>query len=250
MRNAVRAALSVALLARPCVCALVAVEPRKLLRLRNSVYGSEALLLFGREDSTGTLLPTLLTFDQGSALEEALGAGSSAAAGPFGAINLAGKLLARTEFFEAAARRRIGAWEMAQKAQGANGLAEAMVSHLSACGLEPRSVRLGTADEEREVSTVGMRDMGANTPAAPSSVRLTAQLPATLLCEDGAAQVLGVPLGGAADAVILARHAAMRGSSLPLLVAPSLWELRAVAPDKLPEVTAEQDCTLDGCEPV
>ena len=143
-----------------------------------------------------------------------------------------------------------------------------------------------------------MRDLGAQTPAAPSSVRtstmhmhrarapcmeqymcyictthahqvrLTAQLAATLLCsrsngagsgsrrgQDGGggggeqreAAPLPIPLGGAADAVLLARHAAAQGGALPLLVSPALWAMRAVSPSRLPETIAEQDCSLDGC---
>ena len=103
-------------------------------------------------------------------------------------------------------------------------------------------------------------------------VRLTAQLAATLLCSrsDGAGSVsrggkagsgsggggggvqreaapLPIPLGGAADAVLLARHAAARGGVLPLLVSPALWAMRAVPPSRLPETIAEQDCSLDAC---
>ena len=153
------------------------------------------------------------------------------------------------------------------------------------------------ASTPKQVSAVGMRDLGAQTPAAPSSVRtctmhrpcthithgpcictthahqvrLTAQLAATLLCSrsDGAgsgssggkadggsgggggvqgeAAPLPIPLGGAADAVLLARHAAARGGTLPLLVSPALWATRAVEPSRLPESIAEQDCTMEAC---
>lgn len=100
-------------------------------------------------------------------------------------------------------------------------------------------------------------------------VRLTAQLAATLLCSrsDGAgsgscrgqdgggggggeqheAALLPIPLGGAADAVLLARHAAAQGGALPLLVSPALWAMRAVSPSRLPETIAEQECSLDAC---
>jgi hypothetical protein len=104
-------------------------------------------------------------------------------------------------------------------------------------------------------------------------VRLTAQLAATLLCSrsDGAgsgssggkadgggggggggvhgeAAPLPIPLGGAADAVLLARHATARGGALPLLVSPALWAMRAVPPSRLPESIAEQDCTMEACD--
>lgn len=158
-------------------------------------------------------------------------------------------------------------------------------------------MRLHRASTPNQVSAVGMRDLGAQTPAAPSSVRtctmhrpcthithgpcictthahqvrLTAQLAATLLCSrsDGAgsgsiggkadgggggdgvqgeAAPLPIPLGGAADAVLLARHAAARGGALPLLVSPALWAMRAVPPSRLPESIAEQDCTVEACD--
>lgn len=196
----------------------------------------------GRPDR---LLPTLLAFDQASALEDHLGGSGQ---GMLASIALAGKLLARTEFFEAAARTRFGPLEMARKAQAADGVADAMARHLKEHGLQPQSCTLGSPAEEQEATTVGMRDMGANTPAAPSSVRLTAQLSATLLCEAaGSAEPVALPLAGAADAVILAQYASRQGLSLPLLVSPSLWGLRAVLPGRLPQTTAEQDCSIEEC---
>ena len=211
-------------------------------------------------------MSTLLAFDQAVALEE-LGSGGSG--GMFGDLGLAGKLLARSDFFEAVARKSYGPWELAQRARQAEGVADAMVQHLAECGLQPQCVLLGgEAAEVQEVGAVGMRDLGAQTPAAPSSVRLTAQLAATLLCRrsDSAgsgsrswlkdsgsggggvecgATPLPIPLGGAADAVLLARHAAARGGALPLLVSSALWALRAVPPSRLPEFIAEQDCSLE-----
>ena len=219
-------------------------RPTKLLRLLNSVYGSDSILLFERQDndSEDRLLPTLLTYDQGCALEDTL----QQSRGAFDSFSLAGKLLARIDFFETAAKSKLGAWEVAQRAQSADGLADAMVRHLIACGLQPCTLTLGSADEEQEA--VRMRDMGANTPAAPSSVRLTAQLSATLMCQTTAAQAAAVPLGGAGDAVILGRYASnVMGRPLPLVVSPSLWEARAVVPERLPESTAEQDCSFDEC---
>lgn len=228
--------------------ASVVVQPVKLARLLNSVYGSEQILLFGRQDVPDKIMPTLLTFDQGAALEAELG-GQGSGWMPDIVVNaaLAGKLIARTDFFEAVSRSRLGAWELALKAQKASGLADALVLHLSEHGLRPRSVTLGSAAEEGETDTVGMRDMGANTPAAPSSVRLTAQLPATLVCDAAGDKTVAVPLGGAADAVLLAQHAARRGGALPLSVSAALWELRAISPQRLPETTVEQDCSIDEC---
>lgn len=235
----------------------VAVEPVKLVRLLNSVYGAEQMLLFRRVDDDGDdddskLLPTLLAFDQASAMESELV--GDEAGGLFALLagvdlGLAGKLLARTDFFEAVAGQRLGPFEVAQKAQGARGVADAMTRHLACCGLKARSCTLGTSAEEQERAAVGMRDMGAQTPAAPSSVRLTAALPATLLCEADGGRQVSVPLGGAADAVLLARLSAGTdtGRKLPLLVSSALWDLRAVPPERLPETTVERDCTLEGC---
>lgn len=217
----------------------------KLARLLNSVYGAEQLLLLARQDDEADgaddrLLPTLLSFDQGSTLEAELGGG--AFGGTFARM---GKLLARQGFFEAVGGAPLNPWEMAQRAQSAS-VATVMYTYLEENGLAPDSVTLGSIAEEEEVSTVGMRDMGANTPAAPTSVRLTAELPATLMCttEDAGRQVV-VPLGGAADAVILAQHASQRGRPLPLWVSLSLWQRRAVLPERLPETTVEQACTLE-----
>ncbi len=80
-------------------------------------------------------------------------------------------------------------------------------------------------------------------------LRPQAQLPATLLCggDGGVGRRASLPLGGAADAVLLARRAARSGLELPLLVSPSLWALRAVVPSRLPESIAEQDCSLEEC---
>lgn len=214
----------------------------------NSVYGSDQLLLFRRASPSPSgeslLLPTLLTFDQGAALDAEL---SGSESGVFASIGLAGKLLARQEFFEAVAGQKFSPWKLAQMAGAPSGLADAMLSHLTRHDLRPTSCTLGTAAEEGDTNTVGMRDMGANTPSAPSSVRLTAQLPATLLCDMASGQHIVVPLGGAADAVILAQHLARAGGELPLVVSQSLWDMRAVSPGRLPAIISSQNCTLDGC---
>jgi len=141
----------------------LAVQPVRLVRLLNSVYGSEHLLLFGREEeclyahsSQSThpqlasahsartvnpqrahtprstllagpsprrpdqLMSTLLAFDQAAALEAELGgSGSAQSRGMFGDLGLTGKLLARTDFFEAVARQSYGPWELAQRARRA-----------------------------------------------------------------------------------------------------------------------------------
>ena len=153
----------------------LAVQPVRLVRLLNSVYGSEHLLLFGREEeclsahssqsthpqlaSTHSartvnpqrahtprsmllagpsprrpdqLMSTLLAFDQAAALEAELGgSGSAQSRGMFGDLGLTGKLLARTDFFEAVARQSYGPWELAQRARRAEGVADAMVQHLA-----------------------------------------------------------------------------------------------------------------------
>ena len=132
-----------------------AVQPVKVVRLLNSVYGSEHLLLFGREDEClstprkppthslhtrsapghrrypsplrpDQLMSTLLAFDQATALEAEV-----ASPGIFSDLGLAGKLLARADFFEAVARQSYGPWELAQRARRAEGVADAMVQHLA-----------------------------------------------------------------------------------------------------------------------
>ena len=60
------------------------------------------------------LLPTLLAFDQASALEAELGGFGP---GMFGSLDLAGKLLARADFFEAALNRAHGPFELARRAK-------------------------------------------------------------------------------------------------------------------------------------
>ena len=143
--------------------------------------------------------------------------------------------------------------ELAQLASKSDSLGEAMLSHLEECRLLPVLCSLGSAAQETEVGNVGMRDMGANTPSAPSSVRITSELQATLTCarlappaseaasEDAPSMPpqVQLPLGGAADAVLLARYLASRGRPLPLLVTQSLWDLRSVAPERLPETIGE-----------
>jgi hypothetical protein len=164
----------------PCLGALytadsgskLAVQPLRLVRLLNSVYGAEHLLLFGREEECvhrpqlaippaharastvsprrarthaafdaprwpsprrpDQLMSTLLAFDQAVALETELGGSASAQSrGVFGDIGLTGKLLARTDFFEAAARQSYGPWELAQRARRAESVADAMAQHLA-----------------------------------------------------------------------------------------------------------------------
>jgi hypothetical protein len=111
------------------------------------------------------LLPTLLAFDQASALEAELGGFGP---GMFGSLDLTGKLLARVDFFEAALNRAHGPFELARRARQATGVADAMARALDEGGLQPTSCLLGSAMEEQELGTVGMRDMGANTRAATS----------------------------------------------------------------------------------
>ena len=77
-------------------------------------------------------MSTLLAFDQAAALEAELGgSGSAQSRGMFGDLGLTGKLLARTDFFEAVARQSYGPWELAQRARRAEGVADAMVQHLA-----------------------------------------------------------------------------------------------------------------------
>ncbi|KAL1496093.1 hypothetical protein AB1Y20_014719 [Prymnesium parvum] len=134
-------------------------------------------------------------------------------------------------------------WEAASAA-GRGSVADAMLCHLARRGLRPVRCVLGEG-ARGEARTVRLREMGAHTPAAPAAVRLTSQLRAELVCEGGGAE-LGVPLRGAADAVLLARAVGRRGSALPILVEAAEWEARAVPSARLPETWGERACELEG----
>ncbi|KAL3894796.1 MAG: hypothetical protein SGPRY_013709 [Prymnesium sp.] len=217
---------------------LLEVKPARLARLLNSVYGSDQILLFQRDDEPAKVLPALLSFDQSSAVE----AESSEQAGAwFASFDMVGKMVARTEFFETVAGGKLSIIDLAQKAGASSSLSSIMLMHLDECGLVPVTCVLGSI-QEGEVSSVRMVDMGANTPAAPLAVKLTSQLPATLYCKersggDEELPELPVPLGGAADAMLLSRAIDRKGEMLPILVTRSTWESRAVTADRLPETT-------------
>ena len=88
-------------------------------------------------------MSTLLAFDQAAALDAELG--GSGSRGVFGDLGLTGKLLARSDFFEAVARKSYGPWELAQRARRAEGVADAMVQHLA----EPARQSKGEAAQGR-----------------------------------------------------------------------------------------------------
>ena len=74
-----------------------------------------------------------------------------------------------------------------------------------------------------------MREMGMNTEAAPSSVRV-GEIDTSLYCS-GADGSLELALEGPGEAVLLAFV-----GQLPLMATASTWERRAVSPDRLPAI--------------
>ena len=225
------------------VQALTRVLPHSFGRLQLPIYGAEHLLVFTRQDKDEeSRLPILCSYDQGSRLEAELTTPGGAKAN---ALALAADVLQRKAFFEGAVGEQIPMWRLGglPGKLGAETLQEAMLAHLASCGLSPVQCQLGGVSS---VVSVGMRDMGANTPAAPSSVRPD-DLPAALICRrlgsaggaggvDGtSAATSALQLESAAEAVLLAREAELNGLLLPLLVSEALWEQRAVAPSRLPE---------------
>jgi hypothetical protein len=212
--------------------ALLAVRPVSFGRLALPIYGAEHLLILRLTEETGEAglrLPLVCSYDQGSRLEAAL---TRPAERPIG-LALSADVLQRKAFFEAASGQQLSLWDCGglPAALKTSTLPETMIAHLQAWGLSPVQLELGGMSS---ISAVGMRDMGANTPAAPSSVRPD-DLPAALVCrrdDDPSGAIGALPLESAAEAVLLARAAKV---DLPLLVAEALWEQRAVAPSRLPE---------------
>lgn len=216
---------------------MLEIKPTRLARLANSVYGSEHLLLFSSGSEPDKILPLLLSYEQGMTMEDDLSGRSRSILDSAGLI---GKLLFRQPFFESAAGKQLAPWEISNVAYTSDSLASALLAHVRKCELLPVSCILGARYTER--GAVGMRDMGAQTPAAPSSVRLSTQLPATLRCDARKANAIPVhlPLSGVADAVILSRAATKEGKSLPILVSQTLWESLAIVQARLPEMTDSQ----------
>ena len=216
----------------------IGVRPVRLVRLTNSVFGAEHLVLLSRDaeaEDDDALLPTLLDFNQGSALEQQC----TGAVDFFGVV---GQVLARRDFFEAAAQQEVTLWQLAQLAQRGLPLTALLAAHLESYGLQPLRCELDAPGRRRGESAVRMRDMGAFTGAQPSSVRLDGGLEASLVCDDRRGVPLlrrsqrRVALAGVADAVLLATHYA---PVLELRVPSALWDARAVAPARLPEAREE-----------
>ena len=115
-------------------------------------------------------------------------------------------------------------------ADGRRSLTEITLDCLRARGLQPLHCAIGN-DGGPFKNPVGMRDLGANTPAAPASVQLD-EMPCSLLLEDEQGKVVTLPLSGAAEAVLLSRRA-VQGASLPLIVSDAKWA-DAVDEERLP----------------
>jgi hypothetical protein len=172
----------------------VSLRPMRLSRLALPVYGSEHLLLLSRAETTepaalSHVLPVLLRFREGEQLE-ALDSGESA---PSAAIGI--EIAARRRLFQAAASRPLGPWDLLKLGDGCASFAEALVRFIVRNGWTPDALELGTAVEGkvRYREEVGMRDMGMNTEAAPSSVRV-GELEAVLRCR-GSQGELALALG-------------------------------------------------------
>jgi hypothetical protein len=212
---------------------LIEVRPMCLDRLALPVYGTEHLLTLSREDGAESdrQLPILLRYREGELIEKF----SNGQAGSTGAA-LGIELMARGDILSAAARRRLNPMQLMQMADGVSSFSEALLTCLSHNGWIPTGIELGTetgTGKARYREEVTNRDMGAFTAAAPSSVRV-GEMVTMLRCVEAAdgKDVLRVALEGPGEALLLSLYCAYR---LPLLVASSLWEARAVTEERLPE---------------
>ena len=222
---------------------LIEVRPMRLDRLALPVYGTEHLLTLSREDGAESdrQLPILLRYREGELIEKF----SKGQAGSTGAA-LGIELMARGEILSAAARRRLNPMQLMQMADGVSSFSEALLTCLAYNGWIPTGIELGTetgTGKARYREEVTNRDMGAFTAAAPSSVRV-GEMFTLLRCVQPAdgKDVLRVALEGPGEALLLNLHCAHR---LPLLVASSLWEARAVTEERLP--VRLPDRALDLC---
>ena len=212
------------LLAVPTAALHVAVG--HLGKLKLPIYAAEHLLVLAEASSEGSrFLPVLLSPSDGACLEQAMREGE-----PRGRLAVAADLIARRDFFEAAAQAEVSVWSVAQMADGKRPVSAVMADHLAACGYTALDVLVGAASAPA-FGAVRTRDLGAFTGPQPTAVSL-GELPASMRLREGATgREATVPLPGAGDAVLLARRGA-----LPLLVPDGVWEERAVAAEKLPDL--------------
>ena len=219
------------------------VVPHRMERLELPLYGAEHLLLLRSMDAAEAaadprLLPALLPFQDGQRLEQ-LAQGEKASAS---ALELSALLLARREFFEAAAGRSrpdlSAPWALLALNSHPS-LAAAMLHFLSRCELTPSEVVL-SAEGAGEVRS---RDLGAFTGAQPSSVKL-GELSATLLCTARGDKPITpnlrqLRLEGAAEAIEVSRLC-----GAPLLVDQQLWRSAAVDDSGTELPLVRPSCTI------
>ena len=215
--------------------------PDSCSRLALPVYGAEHLLQFRRTDdeSDADVLPVLLRYREGEQLEQ-LGDvdqqfTSSAAIGV--------ECAARGKLLSAIVRRPLAPWDLLKLGDGCASFTEALLKLLEREGWRPNVLQLGAAagkSRYRE-DDVGMRDMGANTPAAPSSVRVGELLTALRCTRIGGDEQLALELEGPGEAVLLARV-----GGVPLEATAATWEKRAQSADRLPELRPESRRDLSG----
>jgi len=211
----------------------VPLVPQRLSRLALPVYGSEHLLLFrarGTEEEEERVLPVLLRFREGEQLER-LADDATVPASPAAAVGV--ECAARSKLFQAASRARLAPWDLLNLGDGSPSFFDALLRFLTRNGWKPVAALLGAASagKARYREDVGYRDMGMNTEAAPSSVRV-GELASMLQCvgDDGGTE-LSLALEGPGEAVLLAC-----AGGLPLEATADTWEQRSVPCDRLPEV--------------
>ena len=215
------------LLASTFAAAAVELVPHSLCQLTLPLYGREHLLLFERQHDEARLLPALLCYADGAELARVPGAASSNTLGGGAA------LWPHRATFEAAIGRSLALWDLARLANGRRDVPSALLALLRSESLVPRRTVLGPA--RVAASGVRMRDLGAFTGAAPSSVRLD-ELGACLECSRGCSpaaaegEPVALPLASAALAVLLHLHAAQ----VPIVIAAADWERLATTEAKLP----------------
>lgn len=126
---------------------------------------------------------------------------------------------------------RLAPWDLLKLGDGCSSFSEALLRHLARNGWTPRAAQLGAASagKARYREEVGYRDMGMNTEAAPSSVRVD-ELETVLQCSDERGGKLSLALEGPGEAVLLACV-----GGVPLEATAEMWERRAVSTDRLPE---------------
>lgn len=214
----------------------VPLVPSAISRLMLPIYGSEHLLQFVRSESKDhdveLVLPLVVRFREGEQLERLADGDVTSVASTAVGVECA----ARGRLFQAIAQRSLMPWDLLKLGEDCDDFNQALLRCLAQNGWQPSVLQLGAAGgggkaRYRE-EEIGYRDMGANTPAAPSSVRV-GELSTALICTrvDGGQEVLQLELEGPGEAVLLARKGGVRVEATA-----ATWEQRAVTPERLPEL--------------